>query len=77
MAPCWRRKRHKRRLDTVSQLADCKMPDALEAVDDILRGIDAVELTAATAMEALLGSHIALRNQRRLQTAMRCARPRP
>jgi DNA replication protein DnaC len=57
-----------------AQLADCKMPGALEAVDDILRRIDAGELTAGPAMEALLGSHIALRNQRRLQTAMRCAR---
>ena len=50
------------------------MPGALEAVDDILRRIDAGELTAGPAMEALLGSHIALRNQRRLQTAMRSAR---
>ncbi|MFN9086429.1 MAG: ATP-binding protein [Gemmatimonadaceae bacterium] len=57
-----------------AQLADCKMPGALEAVDDILRRIDAGELSAGPAMEALLGSHIALRNQRRLQTAMRCAR---
>lgn len=45
-----------------TQLAHCKMPGALEAVDDILRRIDAGELTAGTAMEALLGSHIALRN---------------
>ena len=48
-----------------AQLADCKMPGALEAVDDILRRIDAGERTAGPAMEALLGSHIALRNQRR------------
>lgn len=57
-----------------AQLADCKMPGALEAIDDILRRIDAGELTAGPAMETLLGSHIALRNQRRLQTAMRSAR---
>lgn len=57
-----------------TQLADGKMPGALEAVGDILRRIDAGELSAGPAMEALLGSHIALRNQRRLQTAMRCAR---
>lgn len=56
------------------QLADCKMPGALEAVDDILHRIDAGELTAGPAMEALLGSHIALRNQRRLQTAIWSAR---
>lgn len=57
-----------------AQLADLKMPGALEAIDDILRRIDAGELTAGPAMEALLGSHTALRNQRRLQTAMRSAR---
>lgn len=74
MARWWRRTRHERGDRLRAQLADCKMPGALEAVDDILRRIDAGELTAGPAMEALLGSHIALRNQRRLQTAMRCAR---
>jgi DNA replication protein DnaC len=47
---------------------------ALEALDDILRRADSGELAAGEAMSALLGSHIALRNQRRLQTAMRSAR---
>ncbi len=58
-----------------AQLADLKMPGALEALDDILRRADSGELAAGEAMSALLGSHIALRNQRRLQTAMRSARP--
>ena len=58
----------------LAKLADCKMPGALEVVDDILRRIDVGELSARPAMQALLGGHIALRNQRRLQTAMRCAR---
>ena len=57
-----------------AQLADLKMPGALEAVDEILRQADSGTLAAGEAMAALLGSHITLRNQRRLQTAMRSAR---
>src|SRR5260370_22117323 len=57
-----------------AQLADLKMPGALEALDDILRRADSGELAAGEAMTELLGSHIALRNQRRLQTATRSAR---
>jgi DNA replication protein DnaC len=57
-----------------AQLADLKMPGALEALDDILRRCDAGELVAADAMTHLLGAHIQLRNARRLQTAMRSAR---
>ena len=57
-----------------AQLADLKMPGALEALDDILRRTDAGELPAGEAIAAVLGSHITLRNQRRLQTAMRSAR---
>src|SRR5919201_2175723 len=57
-----------------AQLADLKMPGALEALDDILRRADSGELAAGEAMTELLGSHIALRNARRLQTAMRSAR---
>lgn len=56
------------------QLADLKMPGALEALDDILRQVDAGQLAAGEALEQLLGAHIALRNARRLQTAMRSAR---
>ena len=57
-----------------AQLADLKMPGALEAVDDILRRADSGQLPAATAMTELLGSQITLRNQRRLQAATRSAR---
>jgi DNA replication protein DnaC len=56
------------------QLADLKMPGALEALDDILRRCDGGTLSAGDAVEQLLGAHIALRNARRLQTAMRRAR---
>lgn len=56
------------------QLADLKMPGALEALDGILQRADAGKLAAGDAMTELLGSHITLRNQRRLQTAMRSAR---
>ena len=57
-----------------AQLADLKMPGALEALDDILRQVDGGQLAAGEALEALLGAHITLRNARRLQTAMRSAR---
>jgi len=57
-----------------AQLADLKMPGALEALDDILRRADGGHLAAADAIGEVLGSQITLRNQRRLQTAMRCAR---
>jgi DNA replication protein DnaC len=57
-----------------AQLADLKMPGALEALDDILARIDGGHLKAADAIEALLGAQIALRNQRRLQAAMRSSR---
>jgi DNA replication protein DnaC len=57
-----------------AQLADLKMPGALEALDDILRRVDGGELATGDALEQLLGAHIALRNARRLQTAMRSAR---
>jgi DNA replication protein DnaC len=56
------------------QLADLKMPGALEALDDILRRVDGGELAAGEALAHLLGAHITLRNARRLQTAMRSAR---
>jgi DNA replication protein DnaC len=57
-----------------TQLADLKMPGALEALDDILRQCDSGQVSAADAMAQLLGAHIHLRNTRRLQTAMRSAR---
>lgn len=57
-----------------SQLADLKMPGALEALDELLRQADSGQLAAGEAMSALLQSQITLRNQRRLQTAMRSAR---
>ncbi len=57
-----------------AQLADLKLPGAMEALDGILARIDGGELAGADAIEALLGSQIELRNQRRLQTAMRSSR---
>jgi DNA replication protein DnaC len=56
------------------QLAELKMPGALEALDDVLRRCDSGELAGGEAIEQLLGAHIQLRNARRLQTAMRSAR---
>lgn len=57
-----------------TQLADLKMPGALEALDDILAALDGGKLEAPAAIEALLGAQITLRNNRRLQAAMRSSR---
>jgi DNA replication protein DnaC len=48
--------------------------DALEALDAILQGVDGATLTAPEAIEQLLGAQIQLRNNRRLQAAMRSSR---
>lgn len=55
-------------------LADLKLPGALEAVDEILAEVDRGSVTASEALERLLGAQISLRNNRRLQTAMRSSR---
>lgn len=57
-----------------SMLADLKMPGALEALDSILQGVDGGSLTPGEAIEHLLGAQIELRNNRRLQAAMRSSR---
>ena len=57
-----------------AQLADLKMPGALEAIDDVLTGVDGGGVTASEAIEQLLGAQITLRNNRRLQAAMRSSR---
>ena len=57
-----------------AQLADLKMPGALEALDEVLAGVDGGGTTAAEAIERLLAAQIALRNSRRLATAMRSSR---
>ena len=49
------------------------MPGALEALDSILSRADS-GLSASEAIEALLGAQIGLRNNRRLQAAMRSSR---
>jgi DNA replication protein DnaC len=56
------------------QLADLKMPGALEALDEILSRIDGGTLAGAVAIDALLQAQITLRNNRRLQAAMRSSR---
>ncbi len=55
-------------------LADLKMPGALEAIDEILSRIDGGQLAGAAAIDALLQAQITLRNNRRLQAAMRSSR---
>ncbi|MXW16028.1 MAG: hypothetical protein F4139_10355 [Gemmatimonadetes bacterium] len=63
-----------RRGRIAAQLADLKMPGALEALDEILVGVAGGGTTAAEAIEWLLAAQITLRNSRRLQTAMRSGR---
>ena len=55
-------------------LADLKMPGSLEALDTVLHGVDGGALTAPEAIETLLSAQIELRNNRRLQAAMRSSR---
>jgi DNA replication protein DnaC len=57
-----------------AQLADLKMPGALEALDDVLAALDGGTVRPADAIEQLLGAQITLRNNRRLQAAMRSSR---
>ena len=57
-----------------AMLADLKMPGALEAVDGILAQADSGAATAREAIEQLLGAQIVLRNNRRLDSAMRSSR---
>jgi DNA replication protein DnaC len=56
-----------------AQLADLKMPGSLEGLDAVLSQVDS-GLGAAEAISAVLGSQITLRNNRRLQAAMRSSR---
>lgn len=55
-------------------LADLKMPGALEAVDGILHEIDGGRIGGSEAIRRLLQAQVSLRNNRRLQAAMRSSR---
>ena len=57
-----------------AMLADLRMPGALEAIDGILADVDSGALTAGEAVERLLQAQISLRNNRRLEAAMRSSR---
>ena len=63
-----------RRERIAAQLADLKMPGALEALEEVLAGFDGGRQTAAGAIGRLLAAQIALRNSRRLEAAMRSSR---
>ena len=56
------------------QLADLKMPGALESLDQVLASADGGSATPADAIEQLLAAQITLRNNRRLVAAMRSSR---
>ncbi len=57
-----------------AMLADLKMPGALEAIDDVLTQADGGAVTAAEAIEQVLNAQIVLRNNRRLDSALRSSR---
>ena len=56
------------------QLADLKMPGALEALDHVLTQVDGGQLGSGEAISAVLQAQIQLRNNRRLEAAMRSSR---
>jgi hypothetical protein len=59
------------RRDQISAtLADLEMPGALEAADEVLSEADSGSVTAAEAVQEILGAQISLRNNRRLQAAI-------
>jgi len=57
-----------------AMLADLKMPGSLEAVDSILSEVDGGKLATTEAIKCLLAAQVSLRNNRRLQAAMRSSR---
>src|SRR6201992_846709 len=63
-----------RRDNIREMLADLKLPGALEAGGEVRADVDRGSLTASEALERVLGAQISLRNNRRLQTAMRSSR---
>jgi DNA replication protein DnaC len=56
-----------------AQLVDLRMPGGLESLDSVLSAADS-GLHAGEAIETLLGAQITLRNNRRVQAAMRSSR---
>ena len=57
-----------------AQLVDLQLPGALEALDEVLSGVDGGRITGSEGIEQLLGAQIAMRNNRRLEVAMRSSR---
>jgi len=55
-------------------LADLKMPGSLEAAESILSEIDSGRIGATEAISRLLSAQVTLRNNRRLEAAMRSSR---
>lgn len=57
-----------------AHLVDLQMPGGLEVVDSLLERLDHGAISPVEAMEQLLAAQVALRRQRRLQTALRTSR---
>lgn len=57
-----------------AHLADLQMPGSLEVADEVLSNMDNGAISPAEAIEQLLAAQVALRRQRRLQSAMHSSR---
>ena len=57
-----------------AQLADLKMPGSLEALDTVLARVDGGQMGPGEAISQVLEAQISLRNNRRLEAAMRSSR---
>ena len=57
-----------------AHLVDLQMPGGLEVVDSLLERLDHGAISPVEAMEQLLAAQVALRRERRLQTALRTSR---
>ena len=57
-----------------AHLVDLQMPGGLEVVDSLLERLDHGAISPVEAMEQLLAAQVALRRERRLQTALRTSK---
>lgn len=57
-----------------AHLSDLEMPGSLEAIDDLMQRLDSGAISPAEAIDNLLAAQVALRQERRLISAMRSSR---
>ena len=66
-----------RRRRIAAQLADLKMPGALESLDEVLAGVDSGGFTVAEAVERLLARSRSVPSSRRVPASVGTARRAP